>query len=367
MVIHGFQDGPAIHGTKSAVKVSQQAVDLGRSKVCEILSNKWYGWRFGTAEDPTPQLVPNPKHPGGKDKTYEQYVGRVEDLLRFCYLVGDYESAVLFDRNNCPKNPLPLSPDTLKSYLDHKCGFSGETLVYKGKAVTDPGTSIPVYCTGVWKCHTNIDRTSSLLRTGLGSLHESLRGDYLSKCPECWRIHHSVPGRAPGTYGSCQEHPNAPLLVTRGDVSSEPQVKKYLKEWREAARNGHLRKGNCALNPSEVRKLQSYLVKNSSCPEDFKLYVMILTGIKLFLRADELLNMKVEDFITRMFQVHPNRVRTLSVGVQGKSDLRRVLLNMFDDPKCPEFDLVLHLLIYVKVFDIKSGYLFPGTDGAKFT
>ena len=224
MVIHRFQDGPAIHGKKSAVKVSPQAVDLARVKIRKILLDDTYGWRFGTTENPTPQLVPNPKRPGGKDKSYDQNIGRIEDLLRFCYLVGDYESAVLLDRSNpkCPKNPLPLRPMTLMSYLDYKCGFLGETLVYNGKDVTDPGTNAPVYCTGVWKCHTNIDRTGSVLRNALGNLHESLQGPYFCTCPECLRIHQSVPDRAPGTYGSCQEHANAPLLVTRGDVTAEP-------------------------------------------------------------------------------------------------------------------------------------------------
>ena len=125
-----------------------------------------------------------------------------------------------------------------------------------------------------------------------------------------------------------------------------------------------MRKGNAALCPSEVRKLRRVLV-GSGNQDHFKLYTMILLGIKLFLRSDELLCLTVEQFCTKMAQVDPEGVRSLAAWIQGKSDNAPILLNIYSDPADYEFDLVHHLLVYIKTFNIQNGLLFPNSSGGE--
>jgi hypothetical protein len=108
---------------------------------------------------------------------------------------------------------------------------------------------------------------------------------------------------------------------------------------------------------------------------------MFLLGICLFLRADELVSLEVEDFIhsyhpqgkerlngdpghgrdkmKEHFIVHATNIEALAVEVQGKKDQRPVLLMLLSNDKYPELCPVRTLLWYMHVFDIKGGYLFP--------
>jgi hypothetical protein len=108
---------------------------------------------------------------------------------------------------------------------------------------------------------------------------------------------------------------------------------------------------------------------------------MFLLGICLFLRADELVSLEVEDFIhsyhpqgkerlngdpghgrdkmKEHFIVHATNIEALAVEVQGKKDQRPVLLMLLSNDKYPELCPVCTLLWYMHVFDIKGSYLFP--------
>jgi hypothetical protein len=88
---------------------------------------------------------------------------------------------------------------------------------------------------------------------------------------------------------------------------------------------------------------------------------MMLLGIKLFLRADELINMKVEQFRTECFEVdvEVERVEKLVVWVKGKCDTEPVTLCIYRDDENPIFCPVRHLLTYMSYTKIKGGYMFP--------
>ena len=86
---------------------------------------------------------------------------------------------------------------------------------------------------------------------------------------------------------------------------------------------------------------------------------MIILGIKCFLRSDELLNVKVEDFISEYYVVHPNKLQHLCLQVEGKCDEQPVLLLLHRDDETPEFCPVRIILSYAKATGIRSGYLFP--------
>jgi hypothetical protein len=93
------------------------------------------------------------------------------------------------------------------------------------------------------------------------------------------------------------------------------------------------------------------------------LYIMILAGILLFLRIEEVLGMKIDHFVME-FQIFDNNgdVKVLNVKVKGKADKDWVHLNIYRDDERPEFCLLTHLLIWVELMGIKDGHLFPHPD-----
>ena len=179
---------------------------------------------------------------------------------------------------------------------------------------------------------------------------------------------------------SCIKHANNPLLISQGCIMRHFATKKYFNETMKVIRLRYIRKGCGQLQPMEVRTIRKTLLSDDSNFANLQLWVMILLGIKLYLRADELLNMRVEDFIdswagTRMHTegeqpdrksylterqiVFADKVATLFCEVQGKTDHIPVMLTLFWDDEYPEFCPIRVLLWYLKIFNIKSGFLFP--------
>jgi hypothetical protein len=96
----------------------------------------------------------------------------------------------------------------------------------------------------------------------------------------------------------------------------------------------------------------------------FMLYVMMLMGIKLFLRIQEILQMRVKHFKICYFLFNDNgTIQGMCVLVNGKTDKTWVPLMIWRDDENPEFCLVRHLLTWIKIAGIKDGgYLFPHPD-----
>lgn len=90
---------------------------------------------------------------------------------------------------------------------------------------------------------------------------------------------------------------------------------------------------------------------------------MILIGIRLFLRATEILSMKVSDFLSEFSCVIEGQgVRALVAHIKGKSDATHHKLALWDvqDPLFKDFDVVTYLLVYVMVFELEEDdFLFP--------
>jgi hypothetical protein len=181
-----------------------------------------------------------------------------------------------------------------------------------------------------------------------------------------------------GLFSSCVTHANNPLLRTKGNVLFNPATKNIYESWLKYKDKLHVVQGCGQLYPSEVRKIREHLLIRGD-PVSLQMWVMVLLGIRMFLRSDELISLTVEDFIdshypkgkqfstpangmgalTRCQVVQPDSVCSLAGEAQGKRDDQPVRLALLVDEKFPEFCPVRHLLWYLKVFNIKTGYLFP--------
>jgi hypothetical protein len=96
----------------------------------------------------------------------------------------------------------------------------------------------------------------------------------------------------------------------------------------------------------------------------FMIYVIMLVGIKLFLRIEEVIGMSVAHFVIDYFIVNSNNdIQGLCVQVKGKTDDDWVHLMLWRDIDCPEFCVVTHLLLWIELIGFKGdSTLFPHPD-----
>ena len=71
-----------------------------------------------------------------KDASKKAYRRHWIESRNFFFLIGDYQSALLCDREKCPKNLIPFFTTGLVLYLNFRCGIKGTILL-------DPNTSKP--------------------------------------------------------------------------------------------------------------------------------------------------------------------------------------------------------------------------------
>ena len=113
------------------------------------------------------------------------------------------------------------------------------------------------------------------------------------------------------------------------------------------------------------------------------MWVMILLGSRLFLRCDEIITLKIDNFVdayhpksrdsgsppdhgrdslTKCQVVNRFGVEALVMEIQGKTDKKPVRLCLFSDAEHPDLDELRHLLWYMKLYNIKGGFLFPKSE-----
>jgi hypothetical protein len=291
-------------------------------------------------------------------RTVNEYMSIWNQVLKFAILREDYQSASLLSRTKTPNNPLPVRPQLLAEYINWKSLRPEEHLyVYKTSTRiqyrTGHSTWEYLHPTGDWNCKVPLHKFRSAIMY-LHRLYDNLRQQYLSKCMDC--IMQQSINTVPGTYRSCVNHAGRPHLQELGDptnsiiyTDAESTVVRRLQ--------GHIVKGAIQLLPGDVRDLRDILVGTRVV--DLQMYVMILLGIKLFLRSDELLTMRMEQFDTSLTVANSDEVRAIGVWIKGKSDKCKKSLYIFKDKACPEFCPLRHLLVYLSVTGIKNGILFP--------
>jgi hypothetical protein len=109
-------------------------------------------------------------------------------------------------------------------------------------------------------------------------------------------------------------------------------------------------KGNVQLTAGEVRKIRLHLLTSNPSPqswlENLKFFTMILTGISLFLRSEELLTIKMNRFVSDMTMIRDiYRVRAIVLSIKGKSDLFPLYMVLGANDEHPYLCPVQHLLV----------------------
>ncbi|KAJ3092383.1 hypothetical protein HK102_007989 [Quaeritorhiza haematococci] len=133
----------------------------------------------------------------------------------------------------------------------------------------------------------------------------------------------------------------------------------YRQVVQDALQNGYTREGSTPLTPFELRRIRQYLVSHNALFE-YQLWVMTLLCIRMGLRDDEMESLAVESIDWSISKARESgEVVQIAFAVQGKDDKPSVTLLVRADPETPEFCPVRHLLTWMHLSGIKTGYLFP--------
>jgi integrase len=133
--------------------------------------------------------------------------------------------------------------------------------------------------------------------------------------------------------------------------------------------SGDERKDCIQLLPADVRLIRAHLLY--LCPgirtrslENLQVYCMMLVGINLFLRPEELLQLKFSDLAPAYtgFNSVTNKIDWLVFTVNGKTDDHDHYLRLWANPCHPELCPVIHLLVYIAMSCRTDGFVFPSFD-----
>jgi hypothetical protein len=168
-MIRQFVDGKAKY-TGQSITMSSAALLSAKTKARALLDEKSCNW---ITNKPTHQFVKT------REEKYSMYSKRLrvcKNLLLLSYVVGDFESSLVFVRMIAPYNAPPPNPDLIMTYLDYKICTTDTPPTYQ-EFVLIPGTDLPMMCSATWHCPTNVKDVSSCLKE-LTLLHDSCGGLY---------------------------------------------------------------------------------------------------------------------------------------------------------------------------------------------
>jgi hypothetical protein len=272
--------------------------------------------------------------------------------LQICIMAGLYQCAIIFDRENCPRYPVPMSALAMDICLRYLTGPKGSVLTYPG--TDDPvfiaGTDQRILCLGTSKSISSI----MLFRNAISKVHSKYRttnGQYQEQCQLCVDCVNETGDRSRG----CHFHPRGPELMRQGNPIKDAIAKASSDIAKGAASKP---RQAVALRPAEVRKLRHHLLKGGTWFE-LMLWTLMILGIKGFLRAEENITLRVEDFPPEYFKAQNNFIQRLCMKINGKKDHYDVMLAIFDDNECPELSSMRAILLWIAVSGITSGYIFP--------
>jgi hypothetical protein len=278
-------------------------------------------------------------------------------LLDYCIMMEDYDSAILLHRTSCPKRPFPVCEDTAISYMKFRVLEKGSPVMHhttRRPVILPDGT--PLLAVGDWKSAVSV----GLFRSALSKIHShysTTTGSYAEACLECRKI--SLPQVCKGE--GCQNHPGSPLYWPSGCVTKSSKFKTAIDLLTDYAEKHYDARSTVAFLPGELRSIRSYLMSTNTVAA-LQLWCQIMIGIKLFLRIDEVLTLKMVSFKPNYFIVKGKEIVSLLMEVQGKRDPRPVDFCLWDDNICPDFSPVRPFLLYVATTGRKGGYLFPTQD-----
>jgi hypothetical protein len=308
---------------------------------------------------------------GPAESTVSKYYKLLHQLARFSLLVHCDQTSLFLFRDLCPDMPGPVVVSTLCAFMSYKMCQAGT--VVKHHLTGEPVMSHighEIVADGGW----NEGSTMEALHTALNRLHNlypDLLGSkipYKSHCADCANLfsHRVDPASPPHPCSKCfAVHGITSQVLSRGNVINDGGFQKHLVVMQKLMK-AHLSEGCIQLVPGDVRDFRSHLIHespgdHSHSLRNLQVYSMILVGINLFLRSDELLKLEFSDFVPSLtsFNSAVKKINYLVFKVKGKSDVHVHHLKLWSNKSHPELCPVTHLLLYIAMAGRTDGVLFP--------
>lgn len=380
-IVMGGVDGNASAALSDCViwkfPISQDLMRFGRAKMREIVQDlgldKKIPNRVGTGFLPVKRIIGRDRtnatsNAGSTDRSTDKTIKRYDiiwrQIVQFCIVIGDYESAIIFDQSRydyhgmCQNIATAASRDTLLHFLRFKIQKKGIPLrhISYGTPIVDYQNR-PMACSGDWQGESSVGIATSAIAK-VHSHYENLGSVYLEFCQDCRNTRQS------GSSTGCAAHSGLPRFLSLGCPTSTTMftnaIDGLLQSMKEDYPNA--KRATVAILPSNLRKIRNYCIHKGE-GRDGKFFLMIWTiiivGVKQMLRINEVLGKTIENFEPTMTNVCDNNVVALVDSVLGKTDQEKVYLMLWDDEQCPEFSPTRAIMLWLKVSGIKSGFLFP--------
>ena len=305
----------------------------------------------GTAKDGTPG------NDTIKESTNDRYQSDWKALLHFCIWIEDWESAIILHRAVSPEASPPVAALTAILFLRYM-------VLPQGTIVTHPETDEPyqlphskgpMHAIGGWTSPSTIHTYQNAL-SKLHQLHPTTAdGAYIEECEHCKRMPLADIQRG----HTCHIHTSGSRYWRTGNVTDNKLFKKNIKTYKEYAAKHYDSKSACSFLPSELRAMRDHLVAKNSL-EGLMLWCIIILGVRLYLRVEEILSLTIESFQAKYFLIRDHDIHSLLVKVKGKTDMLPVLFQLWEDNTCPDFSPIRPLLLFLGLTGRKGGFIFPG-------
>jgi hypothetical protein len=266
-------------------------------------------------------------------------------LLDYSIMMEDYDSGIILHRTSCPRRPLPISEDTAISYMKYRVLEAGSEVKHhtSNRPVLKPDKT-PLLSLGDWKSAGSL----GIYRSALSKLHsayDTTKGEYNQACLECRKIPLARVCKSEG----CKNHPGSPQYWSSGSVTKASNFQTQIDLLQEYAESNYEARSTVAFLPGELRAIRTYLLAANTL-ESLQLWCIIIIGVRLFLRIDEVLTLRMDAFKPEYFVVKGKEVISLLLLIQGKRDKRPVNFNLWDDHICPDLSPGHALLLLLATF-----------------
>jgi hypothetical protein len=286
-------------------------------------------------------------------RTKDTYARHYLQVWRFCAIIGDYSSMLILLQPMLHGVPA-IKVETLEQFMCFKRRKNTEALVSMsngGMPILDV-FGLPMSCEGGWNQPTKAEQ----FKSSISILHRVREhtGPYYDVCDECY----AKVGTA--RLVGCDRHSNQGARLFRsGNPTSHESFGNTLKTLSLEGK-GYESRGADQFLPKDLRRIREYLLAQNTLV-GLQTYTACLLGCKMFLRPDEVLPIRIEQFIPELFIVKNDKIIGLLVWVNGKCDKNvKKYLFIWADDDCPELCPLRHLLVYIFLAKHgKSGHLFP--------
>ena len=279
--------------------------------------------------------------------TYDEHY---KQFMNYCALKGDYDSMlIILLPATFTQVPTVLASTAEEFVRLKRSPRNTEIVATDGMPVMDV-LGAQIFSDGSW----NAPGKAAQFQSAINNLCEEHghRGEYTEECKRCMSLTGEL--RRQG----CDWHVSTfPQLQRAGNTTNSTVMKNTM---RKSAKDGAnwVEKGDTQLLPCDLRAIRTYLLSNNGII-GVQSWTIALLAVKLFLRPDEVLSIRMDDVLDNLIIRKDGHVHSVTINVMGKSDKQNVALQAIADDDNPDFCPVRMLLVYVHLCGIKKGWLFP--------